>query len=76
MAQETKQPLLEAVYNFIFEYIQQNSSSPTLREIAAGCYLGISTTYRFLDKLEAQGRIQRELGKSRNIRLPKPELGN
>jgi DNA-binding MarR family transcriptional regulator len=73
MTQHAKQPLLELVYCFISNYIQENSSSPTLREIADACYLGRSTTYRFLDKLEAQGRIFREEGKARNIRLPKPE---
>lgn len=70
---QPEQPLLERVYDFISEYIHENSNSPTLREIADACYLGRSTTYRFLDKLEAHGRIVRAPGKARNIRLPKPE---
>ena len=72
MKQQSEQPLLEQVYDFVSSYICEHASSPSLREIADACYLGTSTTYRFLDKLEAQGRIFREPGKSRNIRLPKP----
>jgi DNA-binding MarR family transcriptional regulator len=71
-----EQPVLEQVYAFIAAYIHQHSNSPSLREIADACYLGRSTTYRFLDKLEAQGRILREPGQARNIRLPQPDSEN
>jgi DNA-binding MarR family transcriptional regulator len=71
-----EQPLIEQVYAFIATYIHQHSNSPSLREIADACYLGRSTTYRFLDKLEAQGRILREPGQARNIRLPKSDSEN
>lgn len=74
MKQPSQEPLLEQVYAFIVAYIYENTNSPSLREIADACYIGRSTTYRFLDKLEAQGRIVREEGQARNIRLPKPEL--
>ncbi len=73
MKQQSEQPLLEQVYDFVSSYIREHSNSPSLREIADACYIGRSTTYRFLDKLEAQGRIMRELGQARNIRLPKSE---
>lgn len=72
MKPSSEQPLLEQVYQFIVAYIDEHGNNPTLREIAAGCYIGRSTTYRFLDKLEAQGRIIREPGQARSIRLPKP----
>jgi DNA-binding IclR family transcriptional regulator len=71
-----EQPELERVYTFIVTYIHEHATNPSLREIAAGCYLGRSTTYRFLDKLEAQGRILREPGQARSIRLPKPPSDN
>jgi len=59
----------EAVYNFIRTYIEQRGFSPSLREIAAGCFLGHSTIIRYLDRLEAMGYITRELGVARSIRL-------
>jgi len=73
MTQPSEQSLLEQVYEFIVAYIQEHATNPSLREIADACYIGRSTTYRFLDKLEAQGRIVREPGQARSIRLPKPD---
>lgn len=74
MKNPSEQSLLEQVYEFIVTYIHEHATNPSLREIADACYIGRSTTYRFLDKLEAQGRIVREPGQARSIRLPKPDL--
>ena len=63
---------LEALYGFIQLYIQENGYSPSLREIAVGCFLGRSTVLRYLDKLEAKGRITRAEGKARSISLKVP----
>lgn len=65
---ETEQNL-ECVYSFIADFVKSHGYSPTLREIADGCYLGRSTVVRYLDKLEAKGRIAREEGKPRSIAL-------
>ncbi|MEO8391767.1 MAG: winged helix-turn-helix transcriptional regulator [Chloroflexota bacterium] len=59
----------EALFGFIRTYIHENGYSPSLREIAEGCYLGRSTVLRYLDKLEAKGRIARTIGKARSIAL-------
>ena len=51
-------PTREKVYNFICEVIQQNSISPSIRDIAAGVGLNSpSTVASHLMRLEAEGRI-------------------
>jgi repressor LexA len=57
------------IYDFIKSYIQQNGYSPNLREIAKGCHVGRSTASRYLDRLEAKGRITRIPGHARSISL-------
>ena len=57
------------VYLFIKDYIRKHTYPPTLREIGEGCYLGISSVTRYLHKLELEGRIIREEGRSRGITL-------
>jgi len=57
------------VYNFIQSYIQLHGYPPSLREIAVGCYLGTSSVLRHFDKLEAWGRISREPGRARGMKL-------
>jgi DNA-binding MarR family transcriptional regulator len=59
----------ETIYNFIRDFIAERKISPTLREIAQGCYLAHSTVIRHLDKLEGAGRITREPSKARSIIL-------
>lgn len=65
---------LDNVYAFIHNYITQNHVSPSIREIAAGCYINVATVIRYLDKLEAQGKISRDLRKARSIRLNIPQI--
>lgn len=65
-------PNTEAVYRFIQAYHREHGYSPTLREIAEGCYLNVATVLRHLDRLEGQGRIARDPGKARSIRLLNP----
>jgi len=60
---------IEIVYAFIKLYMQQHGYAPSLREIAAGCYLGTSSVLRHLDRLEAWGRITREPGRARSMSL-------
>ncbi len=60
---------INQVYDFVRAYIQTRGYSPSLREIAAGCHMGRSTVTRYLDRLEVQGRIVREIGTARSIRL-------
>jgi DNA-binding MarR family transcriptional regulator len=62
--------LTQAVYVFIKTYIQTHRKSPSIREIAANCYISVSTVMRHLDKLEARGRIQRDPNQARSIVIP------
>jgi len=59
----------EEVFNYIKHYIKERSLSPTIREIAAHCYISKATVIRHLDRLEAADRITRELGQHRSIRI-------
>ncbi len=60
----------EQVYQFIREYLSEHGYSPSLREIAAACGLGMTALMRHLDRLEVQGRIVRVPRQARSIRLP------
>ncbi len=61
--------MTEAVYTFIYQYRKGHDFSPSLREIGSACFIGRSTVYRHLDRLEAQGRLAREPGCARGITL-------
>ena len=61
---------LEAVYGFIQTYIEDHAGLvPSQREIADGCYINVAYVGRYLDLLEARGRLTRERGQARSIRL-------
>jgi repressor LexA len=59
----------DQVYIFVRDFIRQHGYPPTLREIAAGLYVGTTSVLRCLDILEARGRIFRKPRKSRGISL-------
>lgn len=59
----------ETIYDFIKTYQEKNRKSPTIREIALGCFVSVGTVIRHLDKLEAMGRIEREPYQARSIVL-------
>jgi len=69
MPAQPNDALTETVYAFIQTYMGQHGYAPTLREIAAGCYISYTTVVRYLDRLEWQGRIMREPGRARSIRV-------
>ena len=69
MTENNIEQTMDTLYSFIHAYIQDNGYAPSLREISKGCYLGRSTVMRYLDKLEARGRIHRADGKARSITL-------
>jgi repressor LexA len=58
----------DKIYVFIEAYIAANSWPPSVREIAEGCYVSISTVSYHLRILKAQGRIRRDTKKARSIR--------
>lgn len=59
----------QSIYMFIQTYYKENRKSPTIREIASGCYVSVGTVIRHLDKLEVLGRIEREPNQARSIVL-------
>jgi len=61
--------MTEGVYTFIRDYIREHRIPPSIREIATGCYIGRSSVVRYLDKLEAQGRLILHPGQARGISL-------
>ena len=63
----------QEVYDFICDYMRRHGSSPTLREIRDGCFMSIPNVIRYLDRLEAHGRIARRPGKARGITLRNPD---
>jgi DNA-binding MarR family transcriptional regulator len=63
----------ERVFAFITAYIASERISPSQREIAHGCSINAATVVRYLDKLEAWGRIRRDPKRSRSIVLCSPD---
>lgn len=59
----------DEIYLFLVNYIYENGFSPSIREIAGGCFVNVATVIRYLDILEAIGRIERTAGKARSIRI-------
>lgn len=59
----------ESVYQFVKAYHTEHRKSPTIREIADGCFIAIGSVIRHLDRLEMSGRIQREPNQARSIVL-------
>jgi repressor LexA len=70
---KTEKVTTRKVYVFIKDYIKKHTYPPTLREIGEGCYLATSSVTRHLHKLELEGRITREEGRSRGITLLEPD---
>jgi DNA-binding MarR family transcriptional regulator len=60
----------DLIYDFIRTFHEQNGVYPTQREIANGCHLARSSVYYQLNRLEAQGRIQRRPGQQRSLFIP------
>lgn len=58
-----------AVYTFIRAYLEKEGYPPSLREIATGCFIGRSTLYRHLDRLETLGCLIRQPGQARSLSL-------
>jgi len=61
----------ESVYEFVKMYHADYHKSPTMREIAAGCFIATGSVIRHLDRLEMSGYIQREPNQARSIVLLK-----
>lgn len=64
------------IYEFICQWVQNNTHPPSLREIAQGCLISRANVVRYLDRLEIHGLINREPGRARGITLTgkKPRL--
>jgi len=73
MNKDDQSELRETIYNFIVKYIDERGISPSYREISEACFIGKSSVSRYLDQLEAEGRLLRELGQPRTLRIYKPD---
>ena len=60
----------DLIYEFIQAYYKEHGLYPTQREIAKGCHLAHSSVYYQLNRLEAQGRIERAPGRQRSLFIP------
>jgi SOS-response transcriptional repressor LexA len=62
--------------NRVYLYVQAHTSrtgfSPSIREIADGCDLSLNAVFRYLRRLEDQGRVARIPGQARSIRALPP----
>lgn len=70
---QTGDSLSEQIFTYICHYNDQHGYPPSVREIAAACYIGRSSVHHYLYRLEAKGWITREPGRARGItilRLP------
>lgn len=59
----------ESVYQFIKGYHELHRKSPTIREIASGCFISVGSVMRHLDRLEMSTLIEREPNQARSIVL-------
>ncbi len=60
----------QQIYDYIFEMIEKNGYSPTVRDIKNAVGIkSTSTVHIYLQKLEDKGFIQKEQGKSRTLRV-------
>jgi SOS-response transcriptional repressor LexA len=64
----------EAVYTFIRDYLQREGYPPSLRDIADGCGIGLTTANYHLHRLMELGLIRRASGQARSIRLVENEI--
>ena len=63
---------MKEVYNTIKQYINENGYPPTVREIGEICgFTSPATVQYHLIRLEQQGYIQKQDGKSRAIKILK-----
>lgn len=68
--------ITEQVFAFICAYAKDHTYPPTLDEIAAACYIARSTVLRHVDRLEGEGRIERDpyISRGITIRVPCPDV--
>lgn len=59
----------EQVYAFVCAYMTEHGYAPSIREIASGCFISRGMVTRHLDRLQIAGRLTRQAGKARSIRL-------
>lgn len=61
--------LTEQIFAYIASELAAKGRPPTLRELADNFFVSTGTIQRHLDWLEMHGRIERQPGKARSIRI-------
>ena len=64
---------MECVYHFIREYKKRHNFSPSFKEIGEACFMSQGNVVRYIDLLEAKGRITRHIGIPRSIAIPEDQ---
>ena len=64
----------EAIFQYVEKYIDKNGFPPSIREIASALSISSTATVAYnLDKLKAEGRLQKAGCKNRSLSLPSPK---
>jgi repressor LexA len=61
--------LIESIFRFICQFVDEHGYPPSQREIAKACYLSRTGVVIYLNKLAADGRITRVPRAARGIRI-------
>ena len=69
MRRNDQRMIMRQVLAFIRKFIKENGISPSITEIAEGCFRSRSGIVRYLDILEARGYITRIPNLPRSIRI-------
>ena len=69
MSDLTIQGKMNLVYGFVQDHTARTGFSPSMREIATGCGLSLNAVFRYLGRLEMQGRVTRIPGQARSVRV-------
>jgi SOS-response transcriptional repressor LexA len=64
-----QEQILREVLQFIREFINEHGISPSITEVADGCFRSRSGVVRYLDLLQARGYIERIPRSPRSISL-------
>lgn len=61
--------VMEEIYRFVRDYLDENGYAPSYREIAAALYLSPSLVQYYIDRLVKEKRLQRDRGRARSLRV-------
>jgi DNA-binding GntR family transcriptional regulator len=60
----------EQIYVFIHAYLKHHRYAPRYQDIADACQVSTTTARKYVQRLEADGRIRRQPRRVRSLHLP------